>query len=78
MNNQKTALLKNKNSLMQNKERIKQVMENAQRQRLMMPNAARKLINGNNAGSFMNKMMPKRGFNSKIDGMLERGLSMLP
>jgi len=53
-------------------------MENSQRQKLMMPSIARRLINSGTTGSFMNKMMPKRGFNSKIDGVLERMLANLP
>jgi hypothetical protein len=45
-----------------------------------MPNTARRLLNGNGSGvgQFMNRMMPKRGFNSKIDGYLERMLEFLP
>lgn len=44
----------------------------------MMPNTARRLLNQSNGSSFIQRMMPKRGFNSKIDGVLEQMLEKLP
>lgn len=46
-------------------------------ERLMVPSTARTLLRARPNG-LMQKMMPKRSFNSKIDGFLERMLDNLP
>jgi len=43
-----------------------------------MPLTARKMLVQKNNFGLLNKMIPKRNFNSKIDGILERLIEKLP
>jgi hypothetical protein len=45
---------------------------------LIMPMTARKMLLSKNNFGILNKMIPKRNFNSKIDGILERIIEKLP
>ena len=45
--------------------------------KMFIPTTARRLLENKPSG-YLNRMVPKRGFNSKIDNMIERGLANLP
>jgi hypothetical protein len=45
---------------------------------LIMPMTARKMLAQRSNFGLLNKMIPKRNFNSKIDGVLERLIEKLP
>ena len=65
MNNLKKPLVK------------KPFMNNSSKLRMFIPQTARRLMESRPSG-FLNRMIPKRNFNSKIDSLIESGLQNLP
>ena len=55
----------------------KQLCEQGAKLKLFMPTTARRIIESRGSG-YLNRMLPKRKFNSKIDSLIERGLENLP